>query len=135
MVDKKRQTTTGRKAQGAVERVAVYEDRVYGAGFVAAVLVCVMFSIGFAAPGFFAGERTLQIELQSAVNPNTAPAASLVRLPGIGPSRAEAIIAYRNNLVKGKGQVVVFRDANDLQKVKGIGPKTTEKMRRFLEFE
>lgn len=55
------------------------------------------------------------------VNINTADAATLDRvLDGIGPSKAEAIVAYRK-------QNGAFRSADQLASVKGIGLATIEK--------
>ena len=57
------------------------------------------------------------------VNINTADAATLDRvLDGVGPSKAEAIIAYR----KANG---AFRSADQLASVKGIGLATVERNR------
>jgi len=57
------------------------------------------------------------------VNINTADAGTLDRvLVGVGPSKAEAIIAYR----KANG---AFRSADQLAAVKGIGLATVEKNR------
>lgn len=56
------------------------------------------------------------------VNINTASAAELETLPGIGPSYAKAIIDYRT-------QNGPFVRLEDIQQVKGIGPKTFEKIR------
>lgn len=57
------------------------------------------------------------------VNINTADAGTLDRvLVGVGPSKAEAIIAYR----KANG---AFRSADQLAAVKGIGLATIEKNR------
>lgn len=57
------------------------------------------------------------------VNINSADAATLDRvLVGIGPSKAEAIVAYR----KANG---AFRSADQLASVKGIGLSTIEKNR------
>jgi competence ComEA-like helix-hairpin-helix protein len=53
------------------------------------------------------------------IDPNTATCASLRRLPGIGHSRAEAIIEYRN--LHGP-----FGSRHDLAKVPGIGPVTVK---------
>lgn len=50
----------------------------------------------------------------AAVNINTASAQELKALPGIGPSKAEAIVEYR----KANGS---FKAVEDLKKVKGIG--------------
>jgi competence protein ComEA len=57
------------------------------------------------------------------VNINTADAPTLDRvLVGVGPSKAEAIVAYR----KANG---AFRSADQLAAVKGIGLATVEKNR------
>lgn len=61
------------------------------------------------------------------LNPNTATAEELVTLPEVGPQLAKAIIARR------KGQP--FTKAEDLLEVKGIGPKTLEKMKPRLKFD
>ncbi|HER20299.1 MAG TPA: helix-hairpin-helix domain-containing protein [Chromatiales bacterium] len=69
------------------------------------------------------------------INPNTAPVGSLVRLPGIGPTRARAIAAYRETIRQTVGDGPVFRSCDDLQQIKGIGPKTAEDVRDWLEFQ
>jgi len=69
--------------------------------------------------------------LDDHINPNTAPLESLVRLPGLGVTRAAAIVAYRDNQVSGPA----FRDLNDLKKVKGIGPQTAQNAGQWLKFE
>lgn len=59
------------------------------------------------------------------VNPNTAPASLLQRLPGVGPKLAERIIQYRK-------QHGPFTSLDELNNVKGIGEKKLMKMRRYL---
>lgn len=60
---------------------------------------------------------------QDKVNVNTADAATIDRvLLNVGPSKAEAIVAYR----KENG---AFKSAEQLAQVKGIGLKTVEKNR------
>ncbi|WP_303290839.1 ComEA family DNA-binding protein [Marinobacter sp. SS5-14b] len=56
----------------------------------------------------------------SAININTADVATLADLNGIGESKAEAIVAYRET----NGP---FASAEDLANVKGIGARTVEK--------
>ena len=58
-----------------------------------------------------------------------------MRLPGIGISRAEAIVAYCQDFSKENGNNKAFRNCDDLQKVKGIGPKTTADICEWLKFE
>jgi competence protein ComEA len=67
------------------------------------------------AQGDAAGQR---------VNLNTASAEELVRLPGIGPSLAQAIIKYRAQ--------EPFAKAEDVRKVKGIGDKLYERIKDQL---
>ncbi len=62
------------------------------------------------------------------INVNTADAELLAELPGIGPSRAAAIIEEREN----NG---AFMDADDLTRVSGIGPATVERMRDQVTVE
>lgn len=59
------------------------------------------------------------------VNINSASQAELETLPGIGPSKAKAIIDYR--LKNGP-----FIRIEDLDKVSGIGPKTLETLRPLV---
>lgn len=60
------------------------------------------------------------------VNVNTADAATLDRvLVNVGPTKAEAIVAYR----KAHGP---FRSAEQLAQVDGIGLKTVEKNREMI---
>lgn len=61
-------------------------------------------------------------------NINTATAAEIEKLPGIGKKGADAIVAYRTE--KGK-----FKGAKDLLKVKGVGKKTLEKIQNLIIFE
>jgi len=56
-------------------------------------------------------------------------------LPGIGISRAGAIVAYRENIAEQNTGMPAFENPNDLQKVKGIGPKTVENISEWLKFE
>jgi competence protein ComEA len=58
------------------------------------------------------------------VNVNKATAAELCLLPGIGPKRAEQILALR-----GKKP---FKSPKELLKVKGIGRKTLKKLMPYI---
>jgi competence protein ComEA len=52
---------------------------------------------------------------------NAASAEELTRLPGVGMKRAEAIVALRTKLKR-------FKQATDLLRVKGIGPRGLKRM-------
>lgn len=58
----------------------------------------------------------------AAVNINTASADELKALPGIGPSKATAIVAYRNEHGK-------FKSVEELKNVKGIGEGIYQKLK------
>lgn len=61
------------------------------------------------------------------VNINTASSAELQRLPGVGPSRAQAIIAQRERRP--------FRRIEEIMRVKGIGRATFRELRPRLTVE
>ncbi len=58
----------------------------------------------------------------AAVDLNKADVAALTSLPGIGEAKAKAIVEYREK----NGP---FKSVQDLDKVKGIGPKMMEKLK------
>ena len=60
------------------------------------------------------------------VSLNQATTGELEALPGIGPSKAAAIIKYRE-------EVGAFKSIDELTNVSGIGEKTLEKLRDSLE--
>ena len=62
------------------------------------------------------------------VSLNAATAAQLQRLPGIGPHMAARILEYRRE----HGE---FKELAELQQVRGIGPRTIEKLRPFAVLE
>lgn len=62
---------------------------------------------------------------EGVVNLNTATAEELERLPGVGPSRAEAIVRLRTRVQR-------FGRVEDLVRVRGIGRATLRHMRPYL---
>ena len=98
------------------------------AGFVAASFISVLLAVVFV---FFCcgSDSTDDFVLEGRINPNTASRAQLMQLPRIGIKTAEAITEYREQ------RTFVFENIEDLQKVKGIGPKTAERVQQWLVFE
>lgn len=64
----------------------------------------------------------------AAVNINTASQAELEALQGIGPTKAKAIIEYRE-------KVGLFASIDDLEKVSGIGSGTVKQLRDVVTVE
>ncbi|TNE69785.1 hypothetical protein EP331_13765 [bacterium] len=62
---------------------------------------------------------------ENPININEADEYDFTQLPGIGPTKAKAIVEYRDK----NG---AFTSIDDLAKVKGIGPKTVIKLRPFI---
>ncbi len=79
-----------------------------------------------------AGTGTAATETEAAnagkINLNTATAAELCRLNGIGESRAQAIIQYRE-------ENGAFQTVDELTQVSGIGESTLEKIRDDIYVE
>ncbi|HEX2571577.1 MAG TPA: helix-hairpin-helix domain-containing protein [Polyangia bacterium] len=63
-------------------------------------------------------------KLSGVINLNQADAEALELLPGIGPTRAAAIVEYRKSRP--------FKRVDDLVRIKGIGKKTMVKLRPYL---
>ena len=93
--------------------------------FLVAILVC-----GGLAPVQAAATASggVAVTAPMPVNINTAAVAQLVELPGVGKATAERIIAYRT-------EHGPLQSVDDLVKVKGIGQKTLEKMRKMITVE
>ena len=62
------------------------------------------------------------------VDVNAADAAELERLPGVGPALAKRIVEERER----RGP---FQSAEDLTRVRGIGPKTRERLEPYVTTE
>ena len=65
--------------------------------------------------------------LSNSVDINTASSGELESIPGIGEAIAYRIINYRD-------QSGLFEDLEDLKKVKGIGNKKIEIIRKYITF-
>jgi competence ComEA-like helix-hairpin-helix protein len=111
----------------------IEQTRIQSFGFVFAIVFAVLISAIFVVYGSAGPGQSAGIRLEARINPNDAPWASLVRLPGIGAVKAAAIVAYRENF--GSAVNPTFLSCDDLQKVHGIGPKTAQNICQWLRFE
>ncbi|MHC4497587.1 MAG: ComEA family DNA-binding protein [Planctomycetota bacterium] len=121
-------------ATDSLTKTEARQKRIQSFAFVISVAVCSMFSVGFAASSLLGLGQSLRVELDEKINPNDASIGSLVRLPGIGPGRANAIVAYRDHVSEKDANKAAFESCDDLQGVHGIGPKTAQGMSEWLKF-
>jgi competence protein ComEA len=64
-------------------------------------------------------------QITGTLNLNTATEDQLTMLPGVGPTKAERVLAYRGKHGK-------FHRVADLRRVKGFGYKTVKKLTPYL---
>jgi competence protein ComEA len=72
-----------------------------------------------------AAKATTETDSSALLDLNHASQSELEKLPGIGPSKAKAIITFRD---QHKG----FRNLEQLLEVKGIGPKVLERLSKLI---
>ena len=80
---------------------------------------------GVVSPGGASAENPGAPPAGKLVNINTADAAALDTLPGVGPSTAAKIVSDR----EANGP---FASADDLGRVSGIGPKKLEQLKAYV---
>lgn len=71
------------------------------------------------------GPAAAKPAISGPLNLNQATAAELTSLPGVGPVLAGRIVSYRNEHGR-------FKSVDELDKVKGVGPKMLEKLQSLL---
>ena len=113
-----------------MENERIWLRRIWaGLGLLAVVLL--MTALAYYPPLYASGYTPVtaaaqpQIGVEEKVNLNTADEARLQVLPGIGPARAQAIVAYR----KTHG---AFSSVEELLEVKGIGEKILAEIRDYV---
>jgi competence protein ComEA len=118
-----------------IGQTAFMTERIQCAAFLIVVAICVVLGVFFSSGKLLSLSSSVSIETESRVNPNHAPLASMVRLPGVGISKAASIIEYREALARSQPGSVAFCSSDDLEEVSGIGPKTVERISVWLKFE
>lgn len=103
--------------------------------FVIAVFACGLLALYFVGTSANDSFEQRQIELDNKINPNTASLESLMRLPRIGRTKAGEIVSYRQQFSRRHEGSLPFKNCQDLQKVKGIGPKTAKNIKELVRFE
>ena len=89
------------------------------------VWVFVALSVFVLGPRLGAQQPTpLPEVIETRIELNQADAKQLTSLPGIGPSKAKAIVAYRSKRA--------FKKSAELLRVPGIGRKTYKRIRPFI---
>ena len=101
--------------------------------FIAAIFISVCFCIAFLISSF-SKEGIVESSLDSHINPNVSTVSSMMRLGGVGRGKAAAIVSYREQW-SAENDGRAFENCEDLRRVKGIGPKTAEKICERLVFE
>jgi competence protein ComEA len=83
--------------------------------------------VGVQAPETRGGTNPTRLQLSTSgpLNLNTADTETLQALPGIGPTLAEQIVAYRQ-------EHGPFQTVEELLQVPGIGPKRWERIRHVI---
>ncbi len=94
-----------------------------------AFLAGFVFCFCFAAAILRSSGKDAFAQIDGKLNPNIATVGELAELPSIGEKKAQAIADYRSDKKK------AFENAGDLEKVKGIGEKTADKIKEWIKFE
>jgi competence ComEA-like helix-hairpin-helix protein len=94
-----------------------------------AFLAGFVFCLCFAAAILQSKDINNLAQIDNKLNPNIASVGELAELPSVGSARAKAIAEYRQEKEK------AFESEKDLEKVRGIGQKTAEKLKEWFIFE
>ena len=111
-----------------------HEQRTTQVASLLAIGIALGLAVLFVGQGWHAGRPGPALVLEDTINPNTASVASLLRLPGVGPQRVQALKEYRELIQQQRGGPA-FRDIHDLEAVPGLGPATVQAMAPYLRFD
>ncbi len=76
----------------------------------------------------YSARPTEQTTARLPLNLNSADRTELLQVPGVGPNLADAILSHRNTFGR-------FQSLDELDSVKGIGGKTIDKLRPWIQVE
>jgi competence ComEA-like helix-hairpin-helix protein len=119
---------------GAFDKCGSKQRKCESYPFIISILICALLTSLFVVPYLTRAFEKNENVLADGINPNNASTASLARLPGVGIVRAEAIVAYSKEFTSSDSNQV-FENCKDLEKVRGIGPTTAQKICEWLKFE
>jgi len=122
-------------ANGSYKKRTLQQNKIQLFAFVISGVICVFFSSYFALSIPAKTVTSYTIIIQDKINPNSASVFSLIRLPGIGITRAMSIVSYRMHYLEQHKGKTAFKSAKDLENVKGIGNKTAENIEEWLTFQ
>jgi len=94
---------------------------------VISLLIAVGAALRFSGLAVKVTQMVVEDQGQILINVNTADAAGLTAIPGIGPVTAQKIIDYRSS----HGS---FGSLGELIKVEGIGSKKIQAMKKYITF-
>lgn len=106
-------------------------DRHIGTAYVLVMTAVMMSSPWLLARPVARSGVALPAGIETRLDPNSASAVELSRLPGIGPGLANRIIARRSAI---KGGAPAFRSPSDLAGIRGLGARRLDSLRRYLRF-
>jgi DNA uptake protein ComE-like DNA-binding protein len=120
-----------------INHLATQKDRVAQATTRLFVLSWFVVAVCLARVGLRETERLPTTLTGNLVDPNHAPWWEMTVLPEIGPAIARQIVDFREAQRIGEratSDEVIFKSASDLDRVRGIGPKTIARLAPHLRF-
>ena len=95
------------------------DERVVQRAFTLVIVLALAGCLVYTGLAWYVDRRAAPVVLEDTINPNTASLGSLLRLPGVGPQRAQAIVDYRTK-IEGERGLPAFQDLKDFDSVPGL---------------